>query len=268
MSQKRSAYFRDLYMRRNLLKKFVLDFFFSWTSHPRLVLEVFIRKNFGERYFSMASAITAAAIMAVFPYIAGWFYDLFPHTYQNYEDYRAARTGSTFWSNYATWYLFIALFLGFSWKRMREIDRNPSVFDFGRFSLSAGDIHPMFFRIKLFGRQVNPRQVETLIEPAAFFIAGVLLAMMGQRLGYLLEWCSIFYSLGYVAAYKRGDDFVMNLIDDKIMAEETENFAMRDEENNARGVRFYMQRPTSKEAREKLAAEMAYTASDEPTYAF
>jgi hypothetical protein len=268
MSQERNAYFRDVIMRRNRLKKFILDFFFSTSSYPRLVLEVFIRKNFGERYFTIASAITVAVLLAVTPSVAHWVYNLFPHTYDSYEDFQATQSGAGIWSSYTTWYLFIAVFLVFSWKRMRETDRNPSVFDFGKFSLYSGDIHPMFFRVKLFGKKVNVRQVETFVEPAAFFIVGLMLAMMGQKLGYLLEWCSIFYSLGYIAAYKRGDDFVMDLIDEKIMNEEKLKVIVEGEENNARGVRFYMRRPTTREAREKLAEQMTYTASDAPTYAF
>ncbi|HYF32507.1 MAG TPA: hypothetical protein VD993_15390 [Chitinophagaceae bacterium] len=262
-----NLYFRDVLQRRNRIKKFILDLFLSLASYPRLALEVFIRKNFGERYFSMASAITVAFLMAIIPSIANWIYNLFPHQYETWEDYQAAQNGAGLWSSYTTWYLFIIVFLVFSWKRMREIERSPSVFDFGKFSLYSGDIHPAFYNLRLFGKKMDVRQIETLLEPALFFAIGFALSLMGQKLGTLLIVCSIFYAIGYIAAYKSSDDFMMDKIDEMIMNEAMQDVFVEGQENHAKGVRFYMRRPNAKEDREKLADQIVYTVSDEPTYA-
>lgn len=60
---KKNLYFQTMFQRTNGIKMIILDFFLSIASWPRLMIEVFIRKNFGERYFSLAAAITITVIL-------------------------------------------------------------------------------------------------------------------------------------------------------------------------------------------------------------
>jgi len=44
----KNLYFRQVTRRQNLLGKFILDIFFAFSFWPKLLLEVFIRKNMGD----------------------------------------------------------------------------------------------------------------------------------------------------------------------------------------------------------------------------
>ena len=204
--------------------------------------------------------------------------------------------------HYASWYLFVIAFIFYSWQRQSEIKRNPTVFDFGKYSLSSGVIHPFFINWgtkrlsnitanirdysapldtiagthfygtdsatdvlkerkirknktdELQQAETNYRKIETLLEPAFFFLLGFGLNILGQYIGFILIFCSIFYSLGYLCAYKMGDDFVMDKIDEMIMNEELESaFVNEKNADQTRGVRFYAQKPNSKSDRRKVA---------------
>lgn len=251
----KNLYYRTVFQRQNLFKKFFLDLFLSIASYPRLLLEVFIRKNFGERYFSFATAITIAILLALFPLASSKLGSLFSGGY-GYGRYGNHDSGIS-WSKFATWYVFLAAFVFFSYKRWQEVKRNPSVFDFGRFSLCTGDIHPFFFGLKIGGKPISVRAIEILCEPSVFFAAGILLWLLSQPLGGLLVFSSIFYALGYAGAYRNGDNFVMDKIDEMILNQETERAFIEDEATeNTRGVRFYAKKPNSRELREQVADSM------------
>src|SRR6056297_2426434 len=63
------TYFRKVY-RRFSIKLILLSFFYQISSWPRLVIEVFIRKNMGERYFSIGQSIIVFLIL-VAPAVLG-----------------------------------------------------------------------------------------------------------------------------------------------------------------------------------------------------
>jgi hypothetical protein len=160
---------------------------------------------------------------------------------------------STLMPHYLGWYIFIALFLAVSLRHKRDMARNPSVFDFAKFSLASGTIHPLFFKIKLPGIETNYRSIECLLEPLPFFIAGVLLALIGQALGWLLIVVSIYYGMGYVAAYHIGDNFVMDKIDEMIVNQKLERaFVDEASEDETLGFRFRGKRPDDREMRKKI----------------
>ena len=250
---KKNIYYRRVLRRENKLQNAIFDFFLKFCSYYRLVLEVFIRKNFGVRYFSMASVVTVGMFLLFLP--IGLRLLPFPTHYNSMADYTADQ-GWHFWVRYAAWYLFTFAFFYFAWQRRKEIRRNPSVFDFGKFSLYSGDIDPRFFNLHPFGKKPTIRQVETLFEPALFFAAGGALWLIGQKLGVLLMTCSVFYGLGYAGAYKKGDDFVMDKIDEMILNEDLEDVFVNDVVNSERGVRFYADKPDDKTLRRKLADAM------------
>lgn len=253
----KNSYFRNVLRRQNMAKMLVFNFFLGLASYPRLLIEVFTRKNFGQRYFSFATVLTVLAILSAIPAISNGLISLFGrHSYHQ----------ASFWSKYATWYLFTGAFALFAFFRSREIKRNPSVFDFGKFSLYAGDINPNFYKIQLFGKKAGIREIETLYEPATFFILGLILNYLGQNVGMLLMVSSVAYSISYMAAYQSGDNFVMDHIDEVIMNEELENAFVNDlPGEKTRGVRFHMDKPASKNMRSKLSE--TFIENDEPTFA-
>ena len=157
-----------------------------------------------------------------------------------------------FLRRYTTWYIFDFTFTIFAFARWAEIKRNPSVFDFQKFSLYNGDINPQFYKFDFFGPP-SPRRIETLFEPLIFFALGLFFWMTDQPVGYLLLTCSIFYSLPYFGAYQQGDHFVMDKIDEMICNEEMfDSFVGNKDASQTRGVRFYGRKPADGDVRRKV----------------
>jgi hypothetical protein len=250
---KKNLYYKTIYGRGNGFKAAFLSFFFALSSWPRLLLEVFIRKNFGERYFSFIAACMMVVVLGIMPLIiAGGM-----HIYMNLNRFNGSQSSFDFVNfllHYLTWYVFLAAFIKVCRERDAEVKRLPSVFDFARFSLSTGEIHPDILAFKWYGRNVTIREVETLVEPAIFFFLGLFLNVLGQRIGIIIVLSSIIYSLSYAAAYWQGDHFVMDKIDEMICNEEiVASFVDGRPPSETRGVPFYGRRPADPEIRRRVA---------------
>lgn len=259
---KKNLYYRTVFKRTNLLKEFFYSIFFGLCSWPRFLLEVFIRKNFGERYFSLFVASVLSIFLAFYPLIRdkglrlSYRFGEF-HLHSNIET-------SKFLLHNATWYLFLIAFIYMCIVRYNEIKHLPSVFDFERFSLSSGNIHPFFLNFQWRGENVSVRTIETLLEPAFFFLIGFVLYLFGQSIGVLILVCSIFYSFGYLAMYHQGDEFIMDKIDERIYNEELMGvFVDEKDSDSARGISFYGRRPSDPETRRKIAENILEEAKDE-----
>lgn len=248
---KKNLYYRSVMSRKGIYQegaKLSLAFFMGF----RTVLEVFIRKNFGERYFSMLSVYTSSIFLALLPFISKHglylYYDNFtPASDFGYRQFSFAKFFADNW----LWYLFITAFVFFGFKRDLETKRNPSVFDFAKFSLYSGDINKRFFT--LFGREWNPRQVETFVEPLFFFIIGLGLCFLGQKLGILILILSLGYSYSYMLAYRMSDHFVMDKIDERICNMRLHKVFVEDDDSDENmGLRFMGRKPTNPEYRKEI----------------
>lgn len=267
---KQNLYFRQAMRRDNDLKNAMFGFALTICSYPKMLLEVFIRKNFGQRYFSLAAGITAFVFLAVLPIGTHALSSIIQSRLSmGYGGFYHQDESSGFWLHYGTWYLFLFAFLYFTWKRYREIRTQPGTFDFARYSLSTGDINPVFFNFHPLGLRPSVRSVEVYYEPAAFFIIGIVLTFLGQRLGSLLMVSSIFYGLSYAGAYKKGTDFILDKIDEIILNEDLEDAFINDNVNPSRGARYYMDRPDDISLRRKLKGSIIVDgpADEEPTFA-
>lgn len=240
---KKSIYFRTVFQRKNVIKDFLLRLFLSIASYPRMVLEVFTRRNFGERYFSFATAITVFVILLILPAI---FSDFQFNTYR-FEGWEMVNDNKL-------WYIFACIFLYVSYQRMLEIKRLPSVFDFARFSLSNGILHPFLLEIIFKKSSFTVRQIDIFIEPLFFLIIGILFGFIGQTsLSILIISCSIIYSLSYSAQYYFGDQFIMDKIDEMIASEEMVNSFVNDvDPSQTRGFYAFGRKPASEEKRQNL----------------
>lgn len=243
-----NMYYRSVLRRASDANQSLLTAFLKISSWPRMLLEVFIRKNFGERYFSFSTGILIIFVLALFPLATEsgyYFFSRNPYYHQ---------LSSGFWSRNLLWYLYLVLFFIQCLVRKKEIERLPSVFDFARYSLSSGLVHPFILNFKWNGKPLDIRTIETLVEPGLFFVLGLLLSLFGQTLGILLIICSIIYWLGYEAAYNLGDQFVMDKIDEMICNEELANsFIEGKNASETRGVQYYGRKPADPDARRKLA---------------
>jgi hypothetical protein len=243
---KKNLYYRTVYKRTNVVKSLSVAVFQFIASYPRLLLEVFIRRNLGERYFTFFGCMVMAFVLSLMPFFSSGVMSFFGRS-------RPFEFSSFLMAN-LSWYIFLGAFVFFAVKRRAEIARNPSVFDFGRFSLSTGESLPFFYEIKIFGGTPDPRTVETILEPLFFFAIGLFLTFFGQSVGWLIIVCSILYGLSYRGAYKLGDEFVMDKIDEQIANEETYKAFVEDQEPRlTRGMRFYGRRPVDPEKRRQVA---------------
>ena len=236
---KKNLYYRHVIRRQNLVRNAILDFFLLIASYPRMLLEVFIRKNFGERYFNIVSALTLAAILAYLPSL-----------FDNIGSRRYS--GDDSGSPYFLWYAYTIAFVLFSIYRAWENRRSPSVFDFGKQSWYSGEISPWLKKIKIFGQYPSVRDLEIFYEPGLFLIAGVIISLTGQALGLLLIFASICYSFSYISAYDSGDNFVMDKIDEMMHNMDLEDSFVSDAESD-HGVRYYARKPKDETLRRKLA---------------
>lgn len=243
---KKNLYYAAVFKRQNIIKYAILGFFLAIASYPRLLLEVFLRKDMGERYFNLASALTVAVIYGVVPSLGmvtgGMGYSL--ETYIQWNP---------------VYYLFLLVFVGFSVVRYLEIRRLPSVFDFGRMSGYSGRVHPFFYTIRLFGKEPSIRTIEIWYEPAPFLIGGILFLLTGfsTPLGLVLISTSIIYSLSHSGAYAMGDNFIMDRIDEIIANQDLTQAFVNDEES-PRGFRWYGRKPSSKQMREEYVEDIAF----------
>ncbi len=242
---KKSAYYITLFRRRNVIKEALFAFFLSLCSWPRMLLEVPIRHNFGERYFKPSTAISIVVVLSVIPlFISGVLDGLY------------GEAGfPLFVRKFLTWYIYIVVFMHSASQRQEEIKRLPSVFDFAHFSLSTGVIHRWFREFEFNGRRFDIRTIETVLEPGVFFFIGLILMFSGQPVGYVLLISSIFYSFSYAAAYHDGDNFLMDKIDEHICNEElVRTFVEGTDSAHSRGFSFYGRRPANPDARRHIAA--------------
>ena len=253
---KKNMYYQVVLRRKNLILEFLLTLFLGLASWPRLLLEVYIRKNPGERYFSFSSAISILVLLALFPYWLAKSANFYGHV----------TAESVVFKNLA-WYVYLSGFLVMALKRRNEVKRLPSVFDFERFSLSSGIVNKQFYNFDFNGKRPNIRTIETILEPGLFLLIGIFLAFFGQTLGYLLMVCSIIYSLSYVAAYHIGDNFIMDKIDEMICNEEmVASFVDGRDPGETRGFNAYGRKPTDPDLRRRVAN--AFLGDDEPMEVF
>lgn len=234
---------RKTYKRRNIIKASLYNFCYGIGSWPRLLLEVFIRRNFGERYFKLSLSIILAALLAIGPVA--------------YRLYEGERLNAGFLGRYFTWYAFIGLFIYVCIQHHKAQKRSPGVFDFARFSYSAGTVNPRFWEIRfpvwLSTSKPTCRHIETLFEPGVFLLAGLFLWICRQPLGVLLMVCSVIYCISYLAAYAAADDEIMDIIDDMIVNKSLkENFIDGTEDDETYGYRRMGRRPADPELRQQI----------------
>lgn len=231
---KQNLYQRAIFKRYNMLKYSILGLSFLLASYPRLLIEVFIRRDFGHRYFNLSSSITVFLILAWLPMMGSYDIDFETIYYAIIAD--------------PLWYGYLFAFLFFSFKRHKELRVKAGSYDHSWFSQSAGVSLEWFENIKFRGKHFTNRTIEIWLEPLAFFLAGLLLLLLQNILGILLVICAVIYSLSYRAAYAIGDGLIYDMIDTNIIGRSTVKFYEEGEETvEETGVQFYTNRIKNKE---------------------
>ncbi len=203
-----AKHFRKVIRRENVLKNGIHNVFMSMASFSRLLFEVFTRHDFGERYFRLSAALTLILILAFFPLIPSSVASLVSGNFSLIPS-----------AHYITWYMFLAAHVYLSIGHFKDKNLNRANATKVQYSLFSGYFNNIL--VHTFSGEVtdDSRFMETVLEPALFAILGIVLMIFGQSLGYLLLINSIIYAIGYMAAYKEGDDFVMDTLDESIAKE-------------------------------------------------
>jgi hypothetical protein len=249
---KRNLYYRHVYKRTNAFKEFILMFFLSISSWPRLVVELFTRHRFGIRYFTWSGSVVFVLLLSLYPIIKQTSIRFF---FGNY--YGPELEITELIKHYFTWYAYLAAMLYMAYIRRDEIKREPGDFDFEWFSLSAGVIDNRFINISWGGKPVTIRTVETLIEPGLFFCCGLILWLIGQSLGSLLMACAVIYGMSYRAQYYIGDNFILDKSDELIANRQLHNTYVNEMNvSETQGFQIHARRPAAPDYRRDLADMM------------
>lgn len=235
---KKNLYYAAVFQRKSVIKSFLISIGVLFASWPRLIIEVFLRRDMGQRYFNIMSSIFLFFLLG--PWGLKIVSLLFPDYYTPPFLEMIKDRPSLF--------LFDLAFLGFSIKRYLEIRLKPGVFDFARFSQSTGIPLEIFRDINLFGKPATIRQVSIILEPALACIVGIVFLLCASPVGSILVICSIVYSLSYYADYSLGDDFVIDKIDEMICNEElSKSFLEGRGPEETRGFQAFAQAPTNED---------------------
>ncbi|OKS88184.1 hypothetical protein [Mucilaginibacter polytrichastri] len=243
MKRTKKLSYKTEFGRDNVIKRFLLKIFLGLSSLPRLLLEVFIRRSFGERYFSFSTSVILAILVGGVPYMYATVNPFYEHpSFLSYV-----------W-HHLSWYAFVLLFLYFAWRRWQEVKREPGIFDCAKYTLYTGNINRRFWELELFDVETTSRIISIYYEPAFFLIIGLVLALLGQNIGFLIIICSIIYSLGYAGAYYLGDQYIMDMLDQLIANEEMADSFIDDRgPENSRGYEQFFHKPANKEFRRRVA---------------
>ena len=242
--------YRLTYTRRNFFKELFLSMIYAFSSLPVLVMETILRRNMGERRFSLSNGILSLIIMVFIPILVN---DDIHISFRGKMHISSRHfDAGEFFLDYTTWYIFLAAYLYLMIRRYEEICRLPSVFDMKRFSPSSGDIHPFFYSFQISGRRFNERIIEIVLEPLVFIIPGIFLYLIGQNLGYLLISLGLIYSFTMQLAYHAGEQEIINYIDIQIYSEEFSKLLEGNPSSETRGVRLYSRPISNPETKHKI----------------
>ena len=243
--EKRNIFIEMNQSRSNLILDFFLGIFLIFASQASAIVEVFLRKRFGERYITLAQSIGIFLVM-----VAAMMFDPLKNLLG------------------LSWFLFALVFLGFSIRHRLEIKKYGTAYDFKRFSLSDGEIAPFWWNIidrKFLGIKVTYYTVVTLLEPAIPIIAGIILTIFAftRPVGVLLFFCGILYALRNFDKARQGRNWVLDNIDKKISDEmKYDVFIGRKSKKDTKGIYLPIELPEDEETRQALYNAVDASMSD------
>lgn len=185
--------------RRNVLLDSLLNLFSPFYSHSTLLLEVFVKRNMGRRYFSIMLVITIIIILGVLPPVVFLIHDFLSGLANNNVEWDSYKKGNI------TWYLLIGAFAVASAFRWRETVKKPMM-GLHQQTTYTGDSTIQSLLEKTIKKSIPMRWIETFFEPLIFLLIGSGLRYFDQPVGYVLIFASAMHFLSNVAAYRRADE--------------------------------------------------------------
>jgi hypothetical protein len=192
-------------VRDQLLPHSVVGFVLQHFYLPRLLLDVFTRSNFGKRYLKFRSVVFATLLMFFLPWLH----------YHYWFGSTIRKMGESYNETYLTWNVFAGMFfiLAFYHKFLAPILRGKK-HEFKN-SYWWGDPHPFFEKVT-FGKPAPYKWVVCFIEPFFCFFAGSFLSDSGERIGGLIEFCSVCMAISSWAHYYTANNMYLDMQDEII----------------------------------------------------
>lgn len=169
---------------------------YGYLAFPRMLLEIFLRRKFGKYYLSIWRSLLMLCALACWPLIVK--VDLFSIIWHlGDKDYIHPLSEAQFWGRYASWYAFLGVYLFLTLSGILEAMRAKGHTQY------PGDMHPLFFKIKIGHRHLATWFLEIICEPLVCFVCGYALSRFGQSVGTLIMVSSAFYSLHYIITHHK-----------------------------------------------------------------
>lgn len=238
--EKRNIFIEINQGRSNIVGAAIAGIFAIFASHASAIVEVFLRKRFGERYITLSQSIGLFIAMNL---ILPWVDKVFRLD---------MRDGDIFLL------VFSLIYLGLSIYHRMEISKYGTAYDFKRFSLSDGEIAPFWYKIigrRFLGFKISRYTVHIFLEPAIPFLIGaaLMLTEYTRMVGVLLFVCGITYSMRNLSKAQQGRNWVLDNIDKQITNEmKYDVFIGRKPKKDTKGVYLPMDLPENPEVVESL----------------
>lgn len=227
--------------RGNHIFDIITGILFSLSSYPSYIVEVFLRKKFGERYFTTTHAISISIVML-------WIW------------FSIGKQGREFIG--FTWLIFTALFLYKSIRHRMEIKKYGTAYNFDRFSYSDGEILPFWWNIidtKIFGKTITRYKILIYLEPAIPVISGLFLFAIPftRGVGILLFISGLLFSFRSFMKAHVARNNLLDMIDDQIIMEAKHDVIVEEKPmSETKGISFPIELPKSQKLRQELSNSM------------
>lgn len=238
--EKRNIFIEINGSRKNHAGEFIASIFLLFASHASSIIEVFLKKRFGERYITMAQSIT---LFLVLNFGYAWLDDTF----------RIRLDGASIFM-----FIFSSIYLGLSIYHRLEIKKYGTTYDFKRFSLSDGELTPFWSKfITGMTRGLNPSsyQISVFLEPLIPIVVGIIFIVIPftRPVGILLFLCGIVYGVRNFSKAQKGRNWVLDNIDKKISSEmKYDVFIGRKPKQETKGVYLPIDLPDDENLRKSL----------------
>ena len=243
---KARLYFRKIYPYVSFFREILFGFFSVLAHLPARIVEIFLRRNFGERYYSLDAPVIMFLAMSYPLYI--WI---------STGSYEFIQMMGFSWF----WILFSFVFLGFAIKRKREINHDLQSFDDAKYSMYSGDEWSIWYRFenklpRLFKRDTFFYNIERVYEGGLFLIVGFVFLFIpfSRYVGVLLIFSGASYMFTMYLRYLKSRDMVLDQIDDKIHNEDMHDAFTNDK--SKRGFRWFGPKPDDPQFRETIAESL------------
>ncbi len=254
--EKRNIFIEINQGRTNYVKEILVGFLMLFASHGSAIIEVFMRKKFGERHITLAQSIGIfIAIIYAFPLYAFIYLTLTSSVFgMSFSKKIEMATQAT--DRFLT--LFMLVFLIFSIYHRLEIRRYGTTYDFKRFSLSDGEIMPFWWKIigKNYGfGKITYYLVVVLLEPAIPILLGLLFMLIPftRITGVLIFACGVLFMIRNFHKAQLGRNWVLDNIDKQISGQmKYDVFVGRKPKKDTKGIYLPIELPDDDETRKTL----------------